>query len=56
MEKVVSALKPVSNLTDLPSEEEYVTVSCLKLLLNHLHSETLAEKGDTILKSNIGKR
>ena len=43
-------------MTDLPSGEECVTVSCLKLLLNHMHGETLAEKGDTTLKSNIWKR
>ena len=57
MESVVSALKPVSDLTDMLSGEERVTASCLKPLLNHLHSEALAEKeGDTTLKSDIQKR
>ena len=56
MESVVSALKPVSDLTDILSGEERVTASCLKPLLNHLHNEALAEKeGDTTLKSDITK-
>ena len=57
MESVVSALKPISDLTDILSGEERVTASCLKPLLNHLQNETLAEKeGDTILKSDIQQR
>ena len=57
MESVVSALKPVSDLTDILSGEERVTASCFNPLLNHLHNESLAEKeGDTTLKSDIHKR
>ena len=57
MESVVSALKPISDLTDILSGEERVTASCLKPLLNHLHNEALAEKeGDTTLKSDIQQR
>ena len=44
MESVVSALKPISDLTDILSGEERVTASCLKPLLNHLHNEELAEQ------------
>ena len=57
MESVVSALKPISDLTDILSGEERVTASCLKPLLNHLYNEALAEKeGDTTLKSDIQQR
>ena len=57
MESVVSALKPISDLTDILSGEERVTASCLKPLLNHLLNEALAEKeGDTTLKSDIQQR
>jgi len=42
------------------SGEEWATASCLKLLLNHLHSEALVEKegesGDTALQSDIQHR
>ena len=57
IESIVSALKPVSDLTDVLSGEERVTASCLKPLLNHLQNEALAEKeGDATLKSNIQLR
>ena len=60
MESVVSALKPISVLIDILSGEEQVIASCLKPLLNHLHSEALAEKEgeseDTALKSDIQHR
>ena len=35
MESIVSALKPVSDFTDILSAEEHVIASCLKPLLNH---------------------
>ena len=53
MESVVSALKPVSDLTDILSGEEHITATCLKPLSNHLHNKLLAEKGDTTLESDI---
>ena len=57
MESIISALKPISDLTDILSGEECITASCLKPLLNHLHNEALAEKGrDTPLKSDIQQR
>ena len=57
IESIVSALKPVSDLTDVLSGEERVTASCLKPLLNHLQNEALAEKeGDATLKSDIQLR
>ena len=57
MESVVSALKPISDLTDILSGEEHVTASCLKPLLDHLHNEAIAEKEeDTTLKSDILQR
>ena len=43
MESVVSALKPISDLTDILSGEEQVTASCLKPQLNDLHSEEKME-------------
>ena len=57
MESIVSALKPISDFTDILSAEERVTASCLKALLNHLHNKALAQnEGDTTLKSGIQKR
>jgi len=60
MESIVSALKPVSDLTDILSGEKRVTASCLKPLLSHLHDEALAEKegelGGTTLKVDIQQR
>jgi len=60
MESIVSALKPVSDLTDFLSGEERVTASCLKPLLSDLHDEALAEKeeelGGATLKVDIQQR
>ena len=57
IESIASALKPVSDLTDVLSREERVTASCLKPLLNYLQNEALAEKEeDTTLKSDIQLR
>ena len=57
MESIVSALKPISDFTDILSAEERVTASCLKPLLNHLHNEALVQnKGDTTLKCDIQDR
>ena len=51
MESIVSALKPISDFTDILSAEERVTASCLKPLLNHLHNEALVQnEGDTTLE------
>jgi len=48
MESIVSALKSVSDVTDILSAEEHVTTSCLKPLLNHLFGEAMVEReGDT---------
>jgi len=60
VESIVSALKLVSDLKDILSGEEWVTASCLKPLLSHLHDEALAEKeeelGGTTLKVGIQQR
>ena len=57
IESIVSALKSVSDLTDVLSREERVTASYLKQLLNHLQNEALAEKEEDItLKSDIQLR
>ena len=57
IESIVSALKSVSDLTDVLSREERVTASYLKPLLNHLQNEALAEKEEDItLKSDIQLR
>ena len=57
MESIFSALKPISDLTDILSGEEHVTASCLKPLLDHMHNETFAEKeGDTTLEYDIQQR
>ena len=57
IKSIVSALKPISDLTDVLSREERVIASCLKPLLNHLQNEALAEKeGDPTLKNDIQLR
>jgi len=57
MESIVSALKPVSDFTDILSAEEHVTAPCLKPLLNHLFDEALVEREeDATLTSDIQQR
>ena len=56
MECIVTSLSPVSDLTDILSAEERVTVSCQRLLISHLCEILSCKEGDTDLKVDIQER
>lgn len=57
VESVLAVLRPLQQLTDLLSGEKYVTVSVVKPLLNHLHTQVLAAKDeDTSLTTETKTR
>ena len=56
MECIVTALSPVSDLSDVLSGEERVTASCLRPLIIHLCDVLTCHEGDVDLKVDIQER
>ena len=46
LEVIDNMLSPLADLTDLLSGEKYVSISSIKAVINHIHSDALAEKDD----------
>ena len=49
LEVIDNMLSPLADLTDLLSGEKYVSISSIKAVINHIHSDALAEKDDDVL-------
>ena len=56
LQSIYEALSPLSDLTDILSGEDYVTVSVILPLMNLLNSKFLKEKEDTQLTADIKQR
>ena len=48
LEVINKVLSPLADLTDLLSGEKYVSVSSIKTVINHIHSDALSAKGDDV--------
>ena len=48
LEVINNVLSPLADLTDLLSGEKYVSVSSIKAVINHIHSDALSAKDDDV--------
>ena len=55
LEVINNVLSPLTDLTNVLSEEQYVSVSSIKPVISHIHNDTLTEKEDAVSLSKYLK-